>query len=330
LHSKLFCVQARVPTNIAFLKYWGKSDAAHQWPANDSISMTLDLGTVTKASPAEHTEILDAQGNSLPRHFVLKPLKHIEHLQKLLSFSEPLQFRTHNEFPASCGIASSASGLGALTLAAIAAWTRSSNFDELASKGFGLERLADLARLGSGSACRSFWGGMVHWQRSEHAASQMVAPIANSTSWALRDAIVILDANEKSISSSDGHRAAWTSPQFSDRLARLPQRTSAILEAIAVRDIDRLGPLLEVECLEMHNIAATSEPPIHYISDATRAFLSYWDQHGPRNAYYTIDAGPNVHIIYEEAQKDSVARVLAGYRYLDTKVGHGPELSVVL
>lgn len=323
--------KARVPTNIAFLKYWGKSDEQSQWPANDSLSMTLDLYTETWAS-AERGRFPFASTDSIEDTdpFFHKALRHLKFLAKHLNFQEPISIQTHNEFPAGCGLASSASGLASLTLAAIACWTRSSSFEELEKNGFSRERLASLSRLGSGSACRSLWGGFVYWQKGANISSQTVAPLFPKEHWALRDCVVILSDVEKSVSSTEGHRYASSSPLFQTRLQHLPQRLEAMKEAIAKRDLPQLGNLLEEEALEMHEVMATSTPPCVYMTGSTFNFLSFLAQSRAELGipmYFTLDAGPNVHVIYQEDDKDKVQDLFKEYKTIDVAIGAGPSIS---
>lgn len=330
--------KARVPTNIAFLKYWGKSDEQTQWPANDSLSMTLDLYTETLASlsPIEETShalsFRSDQDLAKSPLFLQKGLRHLKFLSENLGFEDALYLQTYNEFPSGCGIASSASGLASLTLAALAAWTGSSSFEELEEKGFARERLAHLARLGSGSACRSFWGGFVHWEKGLYPESQKTHPIFPETHWALRDCVVILSDAEKSMTSTDGHKLASTSPLFQPRLELLGERLLQMREALARCDMNTLGPLLEQEAIEMHELMATSNPPCVYMTQSTVSFLGLLARERMQTKipmYFTLDAGPNVHVIYEEAYKEKVQDLFKDYKTIDVSIGSGPSLSLV-
>lgn len=333
-----FLYKARVPTNIAFLKYWGKSDEQAQWPANDSLSMTLDLFSETSAQlcPPElqisKVGLFKIRGQILQEEnpFLKKPMKQLQYLASTLGFNEKLIIDTYNEFPTGCGIASSASGLGSLTLAALACWTRSSSLAELANKGFPLERLALLARMGSGSACRSFWGGFVHWSRGASIQEQNVSPLFAKEHWDLRDCIVILSASEKTISSSIGHGLAKTSPLYAPRLTRLPQRLTQMQEAIRNKNLRLLGPLLEDEALEMHAVMSSSQPPCVYLEEPTHRFLTYLKESRQQNlleVFFTIDAGPNVHLIYEAKNQAAVLNLVKGYKTIDIGIASGPVLN---
>lgn len=324
---------ARVPTNIAFLKYWGKSDAKTQWPSNNSLSMTLDLYTETSAQYVEgsrHRLFFDGKELAPQSDFARKPLRHLDVLSESLGFKEKLLIRSRNEFPESCGIASSASGLGAITLASIACWTESGSFESLAKKAYTRERLAELARLGSGSACRSFWGGFVCWERGLSVQQQSVRQIFHGSHWPLRDRIVILSSERKTVSSTDGHSLAWTSPLFAQRLEVLETRGSKIQEALERRDLSSLGPLLEEEALNMHEVMKHSRPPCLYLGGETLNFLDElrsFRQREHLDCFFTLDAGPNVHLIYEEKDIKKLDPLTMGLKVLDVGIGAGPHLS---
>lgn len=328
--------KVRVPTNIALLKYWGKSDEKKQWPANDSLSMSLDLYTETVCS-LHHFENKEGtlyfqsdQETGTTPAFLHKALEHLRFLSNSLGFKDSLYIQTHNEFPAGCGIASSASGLGAITLAALACWTNSSSFEDLEKKGFTRERISKLARLGSGSASRSLWGGFVHWQRGENPESQKCEPLLDAEHWNLRDCIVILSEQEKTISSSEGHRYAHTSPLFEPRLAKIPQRLEYLKKSIENKQLAHMGALIEEEALEMHEIMASSNPPCVYMTASSFDFLTFLAK--TRNEtklpmFFTMDAGPNVHVIYEEKNREKVLEILKNYQTIDVGISSGPVLS---
>jgi len=330
---------AEVPSNIALVKYWGKRDAETQWPANDSLSMTLSVArTITRAAAhdGQVDEIVRAGRvySSIDHHHD-KAVRHINRLRSELGFARRLLVETSNTFPADCGIASSASGLGALTLAAVAAWTETGSFAELAQAGYSLDRLAALARLGSGSACRSMHGGFVHWQAGATPLEQRVGPLTEATAevWHLADIIVLVSTAAKSVASTAAHAAAWTSPLFEPRLAGLPARIQRVRSAIEHRDLERLGEAIEAEALEMHGVMMSSTPAACYFSEVTGKVLAWLRRERQKRglaAYFTLDAGPNVHVICERRDSEWVAgRLRDEFPNLELildAVGPGPSL----
>jgi diphosphomevalonate decarboxylase len=232
---------------------------------------------------------------------------------------------TVNSFPAAAGLASSASGFAALTVATLAALGREATPAELSS----LAR-----RSGSGSAARSVLGGYVEWPGPESADPDdpVAAVLAPAAHWDLRDLIAIVETGAKEVSSLAGHRRAPTSPYFGRRLEALPHRLAAVRRAILDRDFATLGPLIEEEAIDLHLIAMSSRPPIFYWKPATLevlAALRTLRREGVP-AWATIDAGANVHsICTPDAEAAVAARLAATPGVLDVirdRVGEGPEL----
>lgn len=329
-------VRAIVPSNIALIKYWGKRDEVSQWPANDSLSMTLSAAhTITEAwlHDGAH-DVVQRNGTIIsPDATSDKALKHLSLLRQLLGFTSALSLTTRNTFPADCGIASSASGLGALTLAAVAAWTGAVSFEHLADLGYSRQKLAMLARLGSGSACRSLLGGFVEWRGGSNADDQSVQAISDSEHFPLSDVIVLLSEAPKSISSTAAHRNAWTSPLFVPRLAGLSRRLADVRNAILQKDLERLGDVIETEALEMHAVMMSSNPPAFYMTQETSRLLAWIRNEraqGRLEAWFTVDAGPNVHVLCRPEVAQNVAhRILHDFGAPDIildQVGHGPTL----
>lgn len=333
-------VVAIAPSNIALVKYWGKRDAARQWPANDSLSMTLTAArTETRATIVDSGEDELVYGGKLltpESKEAARVMRHLDLLRRETGASAHLRIETQNTFPSAAGIASSASGFAALTLAGTAALLEAPDLAQLADRGFTRSRLASLARLGSGSACRSLFGGYVLWEAGTAPERQDVRPILAPEAFPLADLIVVLQAEEKRVSSSEAHRHAWTSPLFGPRLAGLPERLKRIEAALAAGDFERLGIEIEHEALEMHAVIMTAEPPVRYLETATVelcAWLREERARGSFEAYFTIDAGPNVHVLCRPRDAAAVsakiqARFGAGVRsILQDQIGEGVSLA---
>ncbi|MFK7824012.1 MAG: diphosphomevalonate decarboxylase [Oligoflexales bacterium] len=331
--------KAVVPANIAFLKYWGKREAKTQWPANDSLSMSL-AHSVTSTYARVITDSNEHQiyfsGKYIKRDsdFGKKAYPHLGFLSEQLGTQACLYVETNNSFPTGCGIASSASGFGALTIAAIAAWLQADSLDTLEKIGFSRSRIAALARLGSGSSCRSFWGGYVSWKAGKTSGQQELVPLFTDKHWHLADTIVLFSAREKAVPSSKAHLDAWSSPLFEPRLAGLREKEQQMISALRDKDLKTLGPLLEQEALEMHAVMMTANPSTCYLSTQSTQFLT-WLRELRRDrgitAYFTIDAGPNIHVICE--QKDcnllhmEIKKSFPNLEFLVDQVGSGPVLT---
>ena len=226
-------VTIRAPSNIAFIKYWGAKDLARAIPVNPSLSMTLrscfSRSTVEWLEEDGDHEIrwraADGGLETAPPAFAERVRGHLDFLRKWSKAGGRFRIATENSFPSAAGMASSASGFSALTLAVLGALGRQVSVAEQSA----------LARLsGSGSASRSVMGGYVEWpaagdfgamsSRAECYARQ----VATADHWDLRNVIAVVERGAKATSSLDGHSRARTSPYFRTRLRRLPGRLKAV------------------------------------------------------------------------------------------------------
>ncbi|HSB64929.1 MAG TPA: diphosphomevalonate decarboxylase [Anaerolineales bacterium] len=278
--------------NIAFIKYWGDRIPELHIPANGSISMNLEelqTQTTVQLDPSYEQDVLILNGerqNGEALERVSAFLKRVRHMAGIATFA---QVETKNNFPIAAGIASSAAGFAALSLAASAA------------AGLELDEadLSRLARTGSGSACRSVPGGFVEWQAGQDHHDSYAWSIAPPDYWDLVDCIALVSREEKSASSSMGHALANSSPLQHDRLVDTPRRLSLCREAILERDIEKLARVVELDSNMMHAVMFTSSPPIIYWQPATLTIIQAI-QSMRKNGIpvcYTIDAGPNVHTL---------------------------------
>ncbi len=317
------------PANIAFIKYWGAQNLEEAHPVNASISMTLTQcvshSTVAFADGSDEPDRVELVGEdgSLtrpPASFRERAVAHLDRVRRWARRSGAFRVATRNSFPTGAGIASSASGFAALTVASTKAL----------GLGLTLPELSALARMsGSGSAARSVFGGYVEWSPEGDGGGHAVA-IAPASHWDLRDVIALVDHGEKDVSSLDGHRVAATSPHYATRQRILPSRLAAVRRAIAERDLDTLGPILEEEAIELHLIAMSSKPPIFYWKPGTVQVLE--TLRGMRRAglaaWATMDAGANVHVVcapHAEASVVSALEALSGVcGVLLDGVGEGP------
>ncbi|HSG40028.1 MAG TPA: diphosphomevalonate decarboxylase, partial [Thermoanaerobaculia bacterium] len=242
------------PANIAFVKYWGARDLDRALPVNPSISMTLEhcvtRCTVDLLGHGGEDEVWLAEpgggfGTPSPE-FSQRVRAQLERIRKWAGRTESLRVVTRNSFPTAGGLASSASGFAALTLAAAGAFEKKASPHELSL----LAR-----RSGSGSAARSVFGGYVEWSADENDDQSYARQIARPEHWDLRDVIAVVEIGPKSVPSLDGHRRANTSPYYSTRQELLPDRLDIVRRAIRDRDLDALGPVLEEEAVDLHLIA---------------------------------------------------------------------------
>jgi diphosphomevalonate decarboxylase len=198
---------------------------------------------------------------------------------------------TQNSFPKGTGIASSASGFAALTVAGAAA----------AGLLLSEKELTILARLGSGSACRSIPDGFVRWETGELSEESYAHSLFPAQFWDLRDVLIIVGQTSKEISSADGMKYASTSPFWEARQKEIEKRLINVTEAIGDKNFPALGEIIEEDCLSMHAVAMTQNPPLLYWNTTAMnciRTIQKW-RTGGLPVYFTIDAGPNIHCLCE-------------------------------
>jgi diphosphomevalonate decarboxylase len=291
--------------NIALIKYWGNRDAALRLPANGSISMNLEgLFTRTRVAWREGFEEDSLIINGLPVRGTA--LQRVSDFLALVRNMAGMDWRaevvSENNFPAGTGIASSASAFAALALAASIA----------ARLDLEPAALSRLARRGSGSACRSIPGGFVEWQAGAGDEDSFAASIASPEHWELADCIAVVSAEYKTTGSTEGHALADTSPLQAGRVADAPHRLDICRRALLSRDFDALAGIVELDSNLMHAVMMTSTPPLFYWQESTLTVMRWvreW-RLGGLPVCYSIDAGPNVHVITERAAAGRVADLL--------------------
>ncbi|MBI3913686.1 MAG: diphosphomevalonate decarboxylase [Chloroflexi bacterium] len=307
--------------NIALVKYWGNRDHALRVPLNDSLSMNLgEIHTTTTVEfnvKLEHDRlILNGAELEATSPAATRVVAHLARVRARAKIETKARVESKNNFPSGAGIASSASAFAALTLAATRAVGVELNERELSV----------LARQGSGSAARSIPPGFVEWLTSWDANNSYAVSVAPPEHWDLRDVIAVVSAEEKTIGSTEGHRAASTSPFLVERLNALPGRFHRVRRAILAKDLALLGPAIEEEAIELHSIAMTSRPPIYYWSPAmVRVIQSAlkWRAEGLA-VYFTLDAGANVHLICESKDAEAVATRARGIAEVQQVIVNAP------
>lgn len=291
--------------NIAFIKYWGNQDDDLRIPANGSISMNLE-GLETRTTVAFDTQLKEDQlsinGEPASREALQRVSQTLDHLRRLADLETSARVTSRNSFPTGTGIASSASGFAALVLAGATA------LGLCLSEG----ELSQLARLGSGSACRSIPGGFVEWQAGKDHHSSFAETLAGPEHWDLLDTIVLISSQHKAVSSSQGHRLAESSPLQKARVKDADRRLGICRQALLERDFSAFADVVEQDCILMHSVMMTSSPPLYYWEPRTLEIIEAvrdWRREGLQ-VCFTIDAGPNVHVIYSGSDAEAVKRKL--------------------
>lgn len=306
--------------NIAFIKYWGNIDSSLRLPANGSISMTLaalETKTTVEFSENLQSDLVVINGAEAKGQSYSRVTQHLDRIRTLSGLNMMAKVTSQSNFPLSTGLASSASGFAALTLAA----SKAADL-ELTHKD-----LSILARKASGSACRSIFGGFVEWYASKNDADSYAEQIMDQSHWNLIDVIAIVQEDEKEVSSTSGHAAAESSPLQNGRVQDAVRRLDDCRQAILERNFNKLAIIVESDSNMMHSVMLTSNPPILYWEAATITIMRNivnWREEG-LGVCYTIDAGPNVHCICTSESAPEIEkrlRKLSGVkRILKSRVG---------
>ena len=306
-HIENFSTGWQSPSNIAIVKYWGKKDG--QLPLNPSLSMTLNRAvTQTRVYASFEETIAGLISVNGDQHHPFLPK--MEQLLKRLTIEIPClerwSFRaeTSNTFPHSTGIASSASGMSAFALCLL----------DIARKVMKVEiPVADwlpmascVSRMGSGSACRSLYGGFALWGKTP-VISESSDDFAVSVSGrihpdflSLRDAILIVSTLPKLVPSSQGHQSMNGHPFMADRISQANQNLADALQALSTYDFEQLVSIAENEALSLHALLMSAHPWTILMQPGTLAIVQHVREARKEGlpVFFTLDAGANVHILY--------------------------------
>ena len=300
---------AKAHTNIALIKYWGKRNEELILPTNSSLSVTLD-GFYTETT-VHFKEDLKKDVFTLNDEVITdvaydRVTKYLD-LFRAYTGRKNLFAEIHsiNKVPTAAGFASSASGFAALA----AATQKALNLD------LSDEELSKFTRRGSGSACRSIYGGFVEWQMGEKddGSDSYAVPIAPQDHWDIRVAAVVVTAKEKDVSSRVGmKRTVDTSVFYDGWLQSHPKDLADIKVGIQQKDFEKVGAIAEANCLKMHATTLGAIPPFTYWQDTTMTVMQTVQSLRKKGipAYFTIDAGPNVKVLYLPEHEKEVVETL--------------------
>ena len=301
-------VTASCPSNIALIKYWGKY--AGQIPANPSISYTL-----IHCRTNTELEFLAGEGFSVQTFLAGKEeLKFAEKMEKYFRSIEPYLpwilkgkyiIRTENTFPHSSGIASSASGFGAVAKCLMEV---DDAFSGENGTEFKVKKASFLARLGSGSACRSLYEGLVVWGKTPEvdASSDLFAvrypdSEVHSVFKDFNDWVLLIHEGEKSVSSTVGHGLMNTNPYAERRFQEAHENFTLLKEILRNGDMKGFIKLVEHEALTLHAMMMMSEPAFILMKTGTLAVINkIWEfrKSTGLQLFFTLDAGANVHLLF--------------------------------
>ena len=335
------------PSNIALVKYWGKNK--DQTPKNSSISFTLSsCKTKTSIIFSKIEKKLDVVNFTISydgktqNDFRPKIEKYfasiIKYCPYLLYYN--LEINTKNTFPHSSGIASSASGMSALSLC-IMSLEKEITKEDFSSNFFFL-KASFLSRIGSGSACRSVYGGFNIWgkhkdfeQSSDLFSLQLNQSISTEFE-NFQDTILLVDENQKDVSSSAGHSLMDNHPFSVDRYMIANKNTSALKIILEKGDLFAFCELVEKEAMMLHSLMMTSSPSYVLMKPETLEIIDEIKSFRNMNKVpvcFTLDAGANVHVLYPEKDSKSVLEFinskLSKYcfqgKFIKDHLGKGPE-----
>lgn len=294
---------ASAHSNIALIKYWGKSDSARNLPAVPSLSLTLDgLTTTTRVCfDAEFSaDRVELDGSVVTGREHARVVALLDRVRALRGLDLRAQVESKNDFPTAAGLASSASGFAALALAASSA----------AGLSLSLEAVSGLARQSSASAARSLFGGFASLPADAEHAFQ-VAPASH---WDLRLLVAVTEEGRKPLGSTEAMEVTKReSPYYPAWVAHAPLLYQEAERAIRERQFDTLGACMEQSTLMMHASMWATRPAIVFFTDATLGVV-----HRVRSlrieglpCYFTIDAGPHVKVLAQAKHAEAIQRELA-------------------
>ena len=344
-------VTCQASPNIALIKYWGKRDEELILPDNDSLSITLDLTDMhsyttvsTSSSMTCDTFYFDGVQQTKLSGRMQKVLNEVRRRAKKDNPIKFVQISSRNTFPASSGLASSASAYASLAIAL----TNLFNLNDSQST------IAYLARIGSGSAVRSIYGGFVRWSSKDECLSSCVYPAEH---WPeLRIIILIFNSSKKPVSSTDAmQRTRETSTLFQARLATVNEKIERITEAIKNKDFKTFAEIVMKDSSQFHAVCMDTYPPVIYLNEQSKHLIDLvhaYNQIDGVKVAYTFDAGPNPFCFIREEHVEEFVRLLNNFypnerrsevdqmfssiklpimsnaleRIVQTKIGTGPKI----
>ncbi len=300
------------PVNIALIKYWGKRNTALNLPVTNSFSVTLPRKGTTTTIRVNHL----SHDRYMLNNVLLSPenefSKRLVKFCDFFRFTDALHFdiETQNNIPTAAGLASSASGFAALVLA----------FDKLFGWQLDQSTLSILARIGSGSACRSFWNGFVEWQKGERedgldSLAHALTESSNLFLSKLRIGLLIFEKDKKIISSRQAMlNTVNTSPSYRNWSKQVEQDLKDIKQAIFNQDFIRFGEISEKNALAMHATMLDSHPSTDFCTEKTREYREkIWSlRQTGIPVYFTQDAGPNLKLLFQKEMSSLIIERFSG------------------
>ncbi|MDR4988226.1 MAG: diphosphomevalonate decarboxylase [Bacteroidales bacterium] len=334
------------PANIALIKYWGKLH--EQIPMNPSISFVLRDSVVKicldyDIDPGRSFGLNSFQLNGTENEVFSKRIEsYLKRLQSLFPFLKHTRLRieSHSTFPHSAGIASSAAAFSALALCicSVESKLQGGIHDEKF-----YSKASFMARLGSGSACRSLYSGMVLWgasdkipYSSDEYAIRLDDARIHPLFMTLKDAVLIADDSKKEVSSSQGHALMEHHPYRQERIMQSRSNLSKLLLAMAGGNTSLFAEVVENEALSLHGLMMSSNPPYILMKPSTISMMEkirLFRKENETDICFTLDAGPNIHLLYFEKDaaivtrfiREELAPLCRNGRWINDAMGDGPK-----
>lgn len=329
-------VKWQSPSNIALVKYWGKSPKGPQIPQNPSISLTL-------SQCRTETSVFYEESDRFGLHFRFDGKENPEFQTKMVDFLKTqmvrfpflnrmdLQIDSHNSFPHSSGIASSASSMSALVLCLL----------DIENKNMDLQEASRLARLASGSACRSvfpkaaLWGATEAFKGSSDEYAVSLEDQIDSIFKSYHDSILIVSDAKKAVSSRAGHALMDTNPYATTRYAVANRNIADLLSALKTGDLETFIKITESEAMQLHALMMCSNPSFILMKPNTLRIINTLYEFRRETdipVCFTLDAGPNVHLLYPDQHAEMVERFIMDElepychegQWIADRVGNGP------
>lgn len=344
-------VSWRSPSNIALVKYWGKH--GNQLPRNPSISFTLDQCYSETSLTISEKESKSAKDKGLELKFYFDKKENLAFRIKILSFFESiskdfpflskyaLSIDSTNSFPHSSGIASSASAMSALALCLVDMDSKLNSKKVKVDKDNLMKTASYFARIGSGSASRSIYPVASIWGAThgvKHSSDEYAIPYEKGIHKIFKtyqNSILIASSAEKKVSSRVGHALMKTNPFAKTRYKQANENMDEILEALEAGDLEKFGVITETEAMTLHALMMCSSPNFILMTPSTIAMINKiksFREETKLPVYFTLDAGPNIHLLYPENIKNKVIPFIQAElsehcengKIIWDKVGKGP------
>jgi len=338
-------VRWQSPSNIALVKYWGKFGI--QYPKNPSLSFGLNQANTQtsltfaskKGAEAHHSFTFEGKENPA---FAKKVVRFLTDLDPIFPFLKQLDITidSTNSFPHSAGIASSASAMSALALCLCS--VEQELLGSLQEESDFFAKASYVARLGSGSACRSVYSGYSIWGAFTElleSSNDYAVPFPyeiHPLFMRLRDSILIVSSGEKAVSSRAGHALMDGHPYAEARIAQSKQNLSWLMAALQQGDTDRFIEVVENEAMSLHALMMSSKPWYSLLHPNTLVLLDKIQTFRSETGAFvcfTLDAGPNVHLLYGEEDEEIVKAFIEtelqaycdGQKVIHDMLGYGPQ-----